>query len=72
MSGSATYDEIREWVKQKYGIHVTNLNIAQIKDKCGFKKRENYNKGAENHRVPNCTPEKEKAIIDAFKHFKMY
>lgn len=25
----ATYDEIRDWVQEKYGFHVTNLNIAR-------------------------------------------
>ena len=40
----ATYDEIRDWVQEKYGIHVTNLNIAQIKRKSGIIERENYNK----------------------------
>lgn len=44
---------------------------AYIKDKYGFEKRENYNKGKDNHRVPNCPPEKEKAVRDAFKHFGM-
>ncbi len=37
----------------------------QKKDKCGFKKRLNYNVGA------NGSLEKEKAIIAAFKHFNM-
>ena len=32
----ATYDEIREWVQENYGFHVTNLNIAQVKRKHGF------------------------------------
>ena len=34
-------------------------------------KRENYNTGAEGHRVPNCPEEKKKLILEAFKHFKM-
>ena len=25
----ATYKEIQDWVQEKYGFHVTNLNIAQ-------------------------------------------
>ena len=29
----ATYKEIQEWVQEKYGVHVTNLNIAQVKQK---------------------------------------
>lgn len=67
--GFATYKEIKDHVKEKYGLLVSSLNIAQIKDKCGFEKRENFNKGVEGHKVPNCTPEKENAILDAFKHF---
>lgn len=69
--GKATYKEITEWIQETYGAHVTNLNIAQVKDKCGFEKRENYNKGTEGHRVPNCTPEKEQMIMSAFRHFNM-
>ena len=68
---TATYPEIKAYVKDKYGLNVTSLNIAQVKEKHGFEKRANYNKGKDGHRVPNCTPEKEKAIEDAFKHFGM-
>ena len=39
----ATYKEIQDWVQEKYGVHVTNLNIAQVKQKHGIIKRENYN-----------------------------
>lgn len=69
---TATYPEIKAYVKDKYGLNVTSLNIAQVKEKHGFEKRENYNKGKDGHRVPNCPPEKEKAIEDAFKHFGMH
>ena len=27
----ATYNAIRDWIKEKYGYRVTNLNIAQVK-----------------------------------------
>ncbi len=40
----ATYQEIQDWVQEKYGFHVTNLNIAQVKQKHGIIERENYNK----------------------------
>ena len=39
----ATYKEIQDWVQEKYGFHVTNLNIAQVKQKHGIIERENYN-----------------------------
>ncbi len=68
---TATYPEIKAYIKDKYGLCVSSLNIAQVKEKHGFEKRENYNKGKEGHRVPKCPPEKEKAIEEAFKHFGM-
>lgn len=40
----ATYNAIRDWIKAKYGYMVTNLNIAQVKQKHGIIERENYNK----------------------------
>lgn len=68
----ATYKEIEEWVQEHYGFHVTNLNIAQVKQKHGIIERENYNKPkSENSRQPGTTPEKEKAITEALKYFKM-
>ena len=69
--GSASYREIKEWIKEQHDVSVSNLYIAQVKDKLGFEKRENYNKGADGHRVPKCPAEKEKLILEAFKHFRM-
>ncbi len=68
----ATYIEIQNWVQEKYGFHVTNLNIAQVKQKHGIIERENYNKAkAENSKQPGCPKEKVKAIEDAMRHFQM-
>lgn len=71
MKGNATYREIKEWIKAEYGMSVSSLYVAQIKDKCGFEKRQNYNIGENKAHVPNCPPEKEKAILEAFKYFRM-
>ena len=75
MSGfkvGATYEEIISWVQQKYGFHVTHLNIAQTKRKLGITERENYNlPKTEGSRQPNTPKEKEDAIIEAFNHFRM-
>ena len=71
LKGSATYAQIKEWIKSEYDVSVSSLYIAQCKDKLGFEKRDNYNSGEEGHRVPKCPPEKEKLIIKAFEHFKM-
>ncbi len=68
----ATYKEIEEWVHKHYGFHVTNLNIAQVKQKHGIIERENYNKPkSENSKQPGCPEEKVKAIEEALKHFQM-
>jgi len=68
----ATYEEIKSYVYDKFGFKVSSLYIAQVKDKVGIKGRENYNLSKkEDAKAPQCPPEKEKAIIDAFKHFKM-
>ena len=68
----ATYDEIQEWVQEKYGFHVTHLNIAQVKQKHGIIERENYNKPkSPDSRQPGCPEEKVKAIEKALKAFNM-
>ena len=67
----ATYDEIKAYVKDKYGFEVTSLYIAQVKEKLGIKERKNYNIGEGKGVVPHCPPDKEEAIMDAFRHFGM-
>ena len=68
----ATYEEIKAYVLENTGLKVSNLYIAQVKQKYGIIERENYNKPkSENARQPQCPPEKENAIKDALKHFAM-
>ena len=68
----ATYKEIEEWVQEHYGFHVTNLNIAQVKQEMGIEMGENYNLSkSEDYEPKLVTPEKKEAIIDALKHFNM-
>ena len=66
-----TYKNIKQWIFDKYGFNVSTLYIAQIKDKVGLEKRKNYNPGSGEGKVPVCPPEKEKAIMDAFRHFNL-
>ena len=68
--GKATYEQIKAYVLEKTGLKVSSLYIAQIKKKCGLDVGENFNlPKSENARQPQCTPEKEEAIMQAFKHF---
>ena len=54
------------------GMKVSNLYIAQIKQKHGIIERENYNKPkSEKGGQPECPKEKEIAIEGALKYFQM-
>ena len=68
----ATYDEIKAYVLEKYGLKVSSLYISQIKRKCGLDVGQNYNLSKkEDAKVPQCPPDKEAAIMEALKHFHM-
>lgn len=68
----ATYNKIREHVWEHHQLKVSNLYIAQVKQKYGIVERENYHKAKnENTKQPKCPKEKEDAIAEALKHFKM-
>ena len=68
--GKATYEQIKAYVLEQTGLKVSSLYIAQIKKKCGLDVGENFNlPKSENARQPQCTPEKEDAIMQAFRHF---
>ena len=68
--GKATYEQMKAYVLEKTGLKVSSLYIAQIKKKCGLDVGENFNPAkSENARQPQCTPEKEDAIMQAFRHF---
>ena len=55
----ATYEEIKDYVLKKSGLKVSNLYIAQVKQKCGIIERANYNLSKlENSRQPKCRQRK--------------
>ena len=69
----ATYEEIKKYVAEHNdGMKVSNLYIAQVKGKYGIIERENYNlSNSEKAKQPKCPGEKEKAIVQALKAFRM-
>nr|WP_231562181.1 23S rRNA methyltransferase [Veillonella montpellierensis] len=68
----ATYKQIQNYVLEKFGFKVSTLYIAQVKKKHGLEVREHYNISKnEKQKIPQCSIEKEEAILDALKHFKM-
>ena len=68
----ATYRKIAEWVQENYGLHVSNLSIAQVKQKFGIIERENYNKPkSPDSKQPGTSDMRIKAIEEAMRHFQM-
>ena len=69
----ATYEQIKKYVAEhNEGMKVSNLYIAQVKKKCGIELGQNFNlQKSENARQPQCPKEKEEAIVEALKVFKM-
>lgn len=67
-----TYSAIRKYIKEKYGTSISTLYVAQMKRKYGVEIGISYNKPKTSRaKVPNCTPQKEKLILEAFKHFDL-
>ncbi len=70
--GQATYAQIKDYVLEQSGLKVSSLYISQVKRKCGLDVSDSYNKPkSEDAIVPQCPPEKEKAIMNALRHFGM-
>lgn len=68
----ATYDEIKAYVLEKFGLKVSSLYISQVKRKCGPEVGDSYNQPkSDNAKVPTCSAEKERAIRAALEHFQM-
>ena len=68
----ATYKEIQDWVWEHHHLKVSALYISQIKRKCGLEVWKNYNLSkSDNPKVPTCPKEKEDAIMEALRKYKM-
>ena len=66
----ATYQKIKDYVKDKYGVNVHTSYIAQVKRMCGLDMGENYNKSKkENPEVKKCPQEKVEYIKDALRYY---
>ena len=66
----ATYKEIQEWVKQKYGFVPKTCWIAHVKEISGVSVSRATNRLGEERLVP-CPLEKVKPIQAALKHFRI-
>ena len=68
-----SYEKIKKYVSEHNdGMKVTNLYIAQVKQKHGIIERQNYNfPKSGDAKQPQCPKEKEDAIVGALKYFQM-
>ena len=67
----ASYDEIQDWVKAKYGYTVKPCWIAHVKELSGLKPRVSPNRHDPNVRLYPCPEGKIEPIKSALKHFGM-
>ena len=63
-----TFVKIQNWIKDKYGISVSNSSITQVKTKCGMTTFDIMQKVKT---IPELKSEKEKLVLEAFKHFEL-
>ena len=72
LKSKTTYKQIQNYVLEKFGLNISMLHIAQVKRKWGLDIRKHYNMSKnENQKISKCPIEKEEAILDVLKHFRM-
>ncbi len=65
----ATYKQIKDYIKEKYGYNIHSAYIAEIKRKYGVDMQ--ATRLIDDAKHVNCPKEKADAIIDALKHFNI-
>lgn len=65
---SITFEDIRNYVKIKYGINISKSSITEVKKKC---KINNFDNLYQNVKIPCLKSEKEKLVLEAMKHFNI-
>ena len=68
----ATYTNIKNYIKERYGVEVHSSYIAQVRRSCGLDMRECYNKSKKEIpiRVSQCPDSKAKYIREALVYFE--
>ena len=65
-SANLTFAMLQKWIEDNHGIKVSKSSITQVKNKCGISKLE---WGVKCATVPELKTEKEKIVLDAFRHY---
>ena len=68
----STYQNIKKFIKTKYGVNTHTKDIAEVKRDCGVEMRLNYNiSKKENPKIRHCTQEKRGYIMDALEYYQV-
>ena len=67
----ATYEEIQDYVKSRYGFVPKTCWIAHMKELCGIPVKQAPNRFSITRREVPCPPDKMEAIRNAFRYFGM-
>lgn len=61
-----TFGLLQKWIEDNHGVKVSKLSVTQVKSKCGIQKLEFR---AKCKIVPALKTEKERLVLEAFKHY---
>lgn len=61
-----TFNLIQNWIEDNYKVKVSKSSVTQVKNKCGISKLEF---GAKCNIVPELNTEKERLVLEAFRHY---
>jgi hypothetical protein len=67
----AKYEQIQNWVKDRYGFIPKTCYIAHVKEICGLPLRNAWNRQDPAKRENPCPPDKVESIKKAFENFRM-
>ena len=67
----ATYKQIQEYVKEKYGFIPKTCWIAHMKEVLGVESKVAFNRIDINKRTHPCPEDKQRYIEEVFRHFNM-
>lgn len=67
----ATYKQIQDYIRSKYGYSVKTCWIAHMKEVCGLNLKVSPNRHSPTSRVHPCPPSKQNDLREAFQYFNM-
>ena len=68
----STYQNIKKFIKAKYGVNTHTKDIVEVKRDCGVEMRLNYNiSKKEKPKIRHCTQEKRGYIMDALEYYQV-